>query len=117
MGTGTALVITDREVVKRLLDKKSSIYSYRPPSYVCDLITSGDHLLVMQYNETWRKFRKLIHKFFLESSCEKKHIVLQNAEATQMMRDLLTAPQDHMEHTKRFSNSIIMTLRKFAPPQ
>ncbi|KAF3127945.1 hypothetical protein TWF569_011645 [Orbilia oligospora] len=111
LGTGTALVITDREIVKKLMDKKSSITSDRPPSYVSyDLITKGDHLLVMHYNETWRKIRKYMHQFFRESECEKKHITLQDAEATQMMLEFLETPDNHNLHTKRFSNSIISTL-------
>ncbi|KAK6355282.1 hypothetical protein TWF696_004394 [Orbilia brochopaga] len=111
LGTGTALVVTDREIVKKLMDKRSSVTSDRPPSYVSyDLITKGDHLLVMHYNDTWRKIRKYMHRFFMESMCEKKHIVLQNAEATQMMVEFLQQPENHMLHTKRFSNSIITTL-------
>jgi hypothetical protein len=46
----------------------------------------------------------------MEPQCEKEHIHLQNAEATQLMHDFLVAPQDHMEHPKRFSNSITNSL-------
>jgi len=96
-----------------MLDKKSSIYSGRPVSYVSDLMTHRDHLLAMDYGEKWRKFRKLIHQQFHESRCEKEHIVLQNAEAVQMLRDFCLAPGEVMKHPKRFSNSITMTLGKF----
>ena len=113
LGTGTAVVLTDRRLVKQLIDKKSSIYSNRPPSYVShDLITGGDHLLVMQYGNLWRSFRKIIHQYFMESVVEKEHIVLQNAEAVQMIHDYLIYPEQHMLHPKRYSNSIIMSLRK-----
>jgi cytochrome P450 family 619 len=113
LGTGTAVVLTDRRLIKQLLDKKSNIYSNRPPSFVShDLITGGDHLLVMQYGNTWRSFRKLIHQYFMESMVEKEHIVLQNAEAVQMIHDYMLYPEEHMRHPKRYSNSIIMSLRK-----
>ena len=112
LGSATAIVLTDRSLVKALIDKKSSIYSNRPASYVShDLITRGDHTLVMQPGDKWRKFRKLIHQHFQESKCE-KHVRLQNAEAIQMMRDILVAPQHLMQHPKRFSNSIVMALRE-----
>jgi len=100
-------------MVKALIDKKSSIYSSRPTSYVGqELITRGDHLLVMNHGDKWRKFRKLVHQQFHETRCEREHITLQNAEAVQMLRDFCVAPESLMQHPKRFSNSIIMTLRK-----
>ena len=51
LGTGTAAVITDRRLVKQLIDKKSALYSQRPKSYVADLISSGDHILLMQHGQ------------------------------------------------------------------
>ena len=49
IGTGTIVVLTDRRLIKELLDKKSSIYSKRPASYLSDFITGGDHVLLMDY--------------------------------------------------------------------
>lgn len=113
LGSATAVVLTDRKLVKALLDRKSSVYSNRPASYVSHhLITRGDHTLVMNQGDKWRTFRKLIHQHFQESRCQKQHIGLQNAEAVQMMRDFLVAPSDLMQHPKRFSNSIVMSLRE-----
>ncbi|KAI9879658.1 MAG: hypothetical protein M1830_007765 [Pleopsidium flavum] len=111
VGTATAVVLTDRRLIKNLIDGKSSIYSNRPPSYVMnDLTTRGDHLLVMDYGNTWRLFRRILHQKFMESKCEKEHVKLQNAEAGQMLRDFCIAPEQHMLHPKRYSNSIIMSL-------
>jgi len=111
LGTGTAIVITDRRIIKELIDKKSSKYSDRPHSYVShDLMTGGDHLLVMQYGQLWRTFRKLIHQHFMESMVEKHHIEVQNAEAVQMLHDFCLRPHEHMLHPKRYSNSITMSL-------
>jgi len=104
--------VTDRRLAKEMLDKKSSIYSHRPVSHVSNLITDGDHLLLMQYGEEWRDIRKLIHQYFMESLCEKQHVRLQNAEATQLMHDYLVAPEDNMLHPKRYSNSITNSLGK-----
>ncbi|OXV06661.1 hypothetical protein Egran_05572, partial [Elaphomyces granulatus] len=111
IGPASAVVITDRRLVKELFDKKSAIYSARPPSYVSQvLISGGDHLLVMNHGDTWRTFRKTVHQHFMESMCEKEHIRLLEAEHTQMMRDFLLHPEQHMFHTKRTANSIIMSL-------
>ncbi|KAI1263582.1 cytochrome P450 oxidoreductase [Xylariaceae sp. FL1019] len=108
--TNTTFIISDPLVIKELLDKKSNLYSHRPDSYVGRLITQGDHLLLMQYGTEWRRIRKLIHQYFMEPMCEKHHIRLQNAEANQLMYDFMVAPQNHMEHPKRYSNSITNSL-------
>ncbi|KAL3481005.1 cytochrome P450 [Aspergillus californicus] len=110
LGTGTAVVITDRRIVKELIDRKSSKYSNRPESFVAHTITGGSHLLAMQYGNLWRTMRKTVHQHFMESMVEKNHVRVQNAEAVQMLRDFCIRPDQHMLHPKRFSNSIIMSL-------
>lgn len=100
-------VVTDRAVGKATLDKKASIYSHRPPSYVShDLITKGNHLLVMFYGDKWRTFRRLIHQHLTEAMVERQHLAVVNAEAVQLVHDYMIHPEDHMLHPKRFSNSI-----------
>lgn len=104
------IVLTDRKLVKDFVDRKSNIYSHRPQSIVSHMITNSDHLLVMQYGDRWRSLRKMIHQHFMEARCEKEHWVLQEAEATQMIFDYMTKPEEHMMHPKRFSNSITNSL-------
>ena len=107
IGSGTMAVITDRRIVKETVDKKSQLYNHRPPSFVShDLITQGDHLLVMHYGNKWRKFRKLIHQHLTEAMVESQHLQIVDAEAVQLVRDYLVHPEAHMLHPKRFSNSI-----------
>lgn len=110
LGTGTAVVITDRRVVKQLIDKKSSLYSDRPKSYVANLISSGDHILLMAHGQQWRSTRKLLHGSLMEKVVNEQHLPLQEAEARQMLRDYLQKPEDHMLHPKRFSNSVTMSI-------
>ncbi|CAG7927344.1 unnamed protein product [Penicillium olsonii] len=111
IGPAPAVVVTDRSIVRELFDKRSGISSSRPPSYVSQvLITGGDHLLMMNHNRAWQQRRKMIHQQFMASVCEKQHIELLEAEHIQMMRDFLLHPEQHMVHTKRTTNSIIMSL-------
>jgi cytochrome P450 len=111
LGSATMAVITDRKLVKDTTEKKSNIYSHRPASYVShDLITKGNHLLVMFYGDKWRKFRRLIHQHLMESMVERNHLPIVNAEAIQLVRDYMLYPEDHMLHPKRFSNSISNTI-------
>lgn len=110
LGTGTAAVITDRRLVKELVDKKSSKYSERPKSYVANLISGGDHILLMDYGPQWRDTRRLLHGTLMEKVCEEQHLRVQEAEAAQMLRDYLLDPEHHMLHPKRYSNSITMSI-------
>ncbi|KAF2141156.1 uncharacterized protein K452DRAFT_359514 [Aplosporella prunicola CBS 121167] len=111
LGPVTAVVITDRRLVKQLLDKKGNLYSDRPNVYVwSELITGGDHLLMMKHGEKWRLLRRLIHSHFNEARVAREHVRLVEAEAAQMLHDVLMAPGDLMMHPKRSSNSIINSL-------
>ena len=111
LGPGTTIVITSPRLIKQLIDKKSSIYSFRPPSYVGNgIIANNDHILLMQYSERWRTARKLIHQYFMEKMVLEKHLAVVDAEAVQMLRDFVVNPTEHMRHPKRFSNSVIMSL-------
>ena len=111
-------VITDRRIVKDTVDKKSNIYSHRPDSYVShDLITKGNHLLVMFYGDKWRTFRRLIHQHLTERMVEREHLSIVNAEAIQLVRDYMLFPEDHMKHPKRFSNSVTNSIGSSPPPE
>ena len=66
----------------------------------------------MQYSDIWRKVRKIVHQYFMESKCEADHWKVQEAEAVQMLHDYMVAPQDLMLHPKRYSNSITNSLGK-----
>ncbi|KAJ5302095.1 Cytochrome P450 [Penicillium antarcticum] len=107
IGNGNMAVITDRRLVKEVVDRKSGIYSHRPHSFVShELITQGNHLLVMHYGDQWRTFRRLIHQHLMESMVDSHHLEIVNAEAIQLVHDYQVDPEHHMSHPKRFSNSI-----------
>ncbi|KAK3074008.1 hypothetical protein LTR53_003904 [Teratosphaeriaceae sp. CCFEE 6253] len=110
LGTGTAAVITDRRLIKEMIDKKSSKYSERPKSYVAKLISGGDHILLMDYGQQWRDTRKLLHGSFMARVVDDQYVQIQEAEASQMLRDYLVEPEHHMLHPKRYSNSITMSI-------
>ncbi|KAK5727913.1 hypothetical protein LTR17_012336 [Elasticomyces elasticus] len=111
LGPKTVVVLTDRRIVKQLLDKKASSSSNRPVSLVTQqLITEGDHMLLMDNTPRWRVMRKVIHQDLTESVCDTRHERLQQAETIQMLYDLQQKPEEWVSHLKRFSNSIIMSI-------
>jgi len=113
LGPGNVVVLTDRRIIKQLLDKKASTSSNRPVSLVTqNLITEGDHMLLMDNTPRWRLMRKLIHQDLTESLCDREHSKLHQAESVQLLYDMLHNPDDWVFHLKRFSNSIIMSIGK-----
>lgn len=103
LASQNAIVLTDRRLVKELMDKRSSVSSNRPPSLIVNtLIYEGDNLLVMQSSDPkWRASRKFIHQNLMASVVEQKQMGLINTEAVQM-RDICIAPEDFLHHLKRF---------------
>lgn len=106
------IVITDRRLVKELMDKRGLISSNRPPAIVLDsMIYEGAQILTMNHtNPRLRAARKVIHQHFMGTMVEDKHMSVINAEAVQLLRDLCVAPEEFLEHLKRLSNSIIMSI-------
>lgn len=111
MGSQTAVVLSSPYMIKQLIDKQSAVYSNRPRSYIADnLVFHNDHLMFLNPDARWRRGRRLYHRYFNETLCENSHHHLQNAEATQLLRDICQTPDDFMNHIKRFTNSVIMSL-------
>lgn len=111
LGPANVVVLTDRRIIKQVLEKRSAISSNRPVNMVSQrLITEGDHMLWMDNTPVWRLFRKLLHQDLTESLCNSQHVRLQQAEAVQMLHDMIQDPDHWTNHLKRFSNSIIMSI-------
>lgn len=107
-GHHTIAIITDRRIVRELIEEKGSTASNRPSSYIIQhLIGENDHLLTLQYGQTWRVIRKLVHQYFTDSMCDKEHVHLQHAEGIQMLRDFIVDPENHMQHPRRYSCSVM----------
>lgn len=79
-GTATIIAIKDREAIRDLWEKKSHIYSDRPPSYVGDLLTKGHHAVLQPMGEEWRERRKVISHYLSPSQCDKTHAPYLEAE-------------------------------------
>ncbi|PCH00550.1 Cytochrome P450 [Penicillium occitanis (nom. inval.)] len=107
-GHHTIGIITDRRVVRELIEEKGSTTSNRPSSHIIQhLIGGNDHPLTLQYGQTWRVIRKLVHQHFTDSMCDKEHVHLQHTEGVQMLRDFIVDPENYMQHPRRYSCSIM----------
>ena len=115
LASSTAIVLTDRRLVKELMDKRSAVSSNRPKAYIADTILyEGDDIILMQANNPhWKIARRFIHQNFMGSVVEKQHMTLLNAEAVQMIREMCITPKDFMKHPKRFANSFMMSVGQY----
>ncbi|KUI61929.1 O-methylsterigmatocystin oxidoreductase [Cytospora mali] len=104
------VVISSPRYVKELLDKRSAKYSNRPSSWIADQIFSGSHAMFLNPSDKWRRARKLYTQLMSAARCETSHIKLIEAEGVQMLRDFCLEPAQAMDHPRRMSNSIIMSM-------
>ncbi|KAJ7312979.1 cytochrome P450 [Mycena albidolilacea] len=118
MGPGTAIVLTDAAAVKELMDKRSSSTVDRPPMHVADLVAGGLNMVLSRYTENWRTLRRTAHTI-LTPQASARHLPIQQAEASQLLHDLLRHPQALLPltyfqgfytHIRRYSNSVILSV-------
>lgn len=114
IGPSNIIVLSGRDVVKEVLDKKSAVSSDRPTSLLRQqLLTGGDHLLWMDASPEWRSLRKLIHTHLTEAMCNSTHAPLQHAESVQMLYDMMQDQTNWRRHIERFTNSLVLCIGKF----
>jgi cytochrome P450 len=87
--------------------KQSGIDSHPPSSIVGNgIIGGGDHVLPMQYGQQWRTARRAVHHYFPTSMVMSDHLPIVEAEPVQMVNDLISELEGHMQHPKRFGQGI-----------
>jgi len=103
------VVLTDPAAVKELMDKRSGSTVERPPSHVVDLVTGGLNMAFAHYTENWRTLRRTAHAI-LTPQASARHVPIQQAEASQLLHDILRHPQGFYTHIRRYSNSVILSV-------
>ncbi|KAJ7800590.1 cytochrome P450 [Mycena olivaceomarginata] len=113
VGSGTAVVLTDPAAVKELMDKRSGSTVERPPSHVVELVTGGLNMVYYMQAQNWRTLRRTAHAI-LTPQASARHVPIQQAEASQLLHDILRHPQARRTgftpHIRRYSNSVILSV-------
>ncbi|KAJ7640418.1 cytochrome P450 [Mycena polygramma] len=109
VGPGTAIVLTDAAAVKELMDKRSGSTVDRPPMYVAELVAGGLNMVLARYTENWRTLRRTAHAI-LTPQASARHLPIQQAEATQLLHDIVIRPEGFYTHIRRYSNSVILSV-------
>ncbi|KXH66031.1 cytochrome P450 [Colletotrichum salicis] len=106
-----AVVLNTWQSVRDLLDQRGALYSSRPYVPIVEYVLPppGDiHLVFMRYGPKWRKERKTITDFLKDEEVDKL-VLLQDAESSQMMHELLCEPAGYHDHILRYFGAIIMS--------
>lgn len=109
MGSSDYIWLSSPRAVKELMDKRSSIYSSRPPTPLAgDTASAGRRQLFMAYGSAYRVVRKISHSL-LNITVSTSYQPIQDLESKQLMYDLLHDPDNFYDHNRRYSSSVILT--------
>ncbi|KAG7451082.1 cytochrome P450 [Guyanagaster necrorhizus] len=110
VGPDTAIVITSAVAVKELIDKRSASTTDRPPHYMADVVAGGVNMVLARYSDVWRVLRKNAHTM-LTPKASLELLPIQRAEATQLMYDILQAPDvPFYIRVRRYSSFVILSI-------
>ncbi|OTB07018.1 hypothetical protein M426DRAFT_54404 [Hypoxylon sp. CI-4A] len=105
LGTKIMIVLSSDQGIKDLLDKRSNIYSSRPESYIGNVISGWQRVLLMEYGETWRMIRRLKQNS-LNIKASRTYVPYQDLENKAMLLAFLEKPDQFIDHIRRFTNSL-----------
>ena len=110
MGGQDYIYLSSPTAVKELMDKKSAIYSSRPPAPLAsDVASAGRRQLFMPYGPSYRVVRKIAHTL-LNINVSTSYQPVQDLESKQLLSDLLNDPDHFYDHNRRYSASVIVTV-------
>ncbi|OAL30296.1 hypothetical protein AYO20_08774 [Fonsecaea nubica] len=92
LGTQDVVVLASGDMIKRLVDKRSSNYADRPALFMQDIFEHS-RIIMRGYDDLWKVERKLYHQF-LNSTKAARYTPYQDLETKQLCFDLLQRPDD-----------------------
>ncbi|KIW32629.1 uncharacterized protein PV07_04160 [Cladophialophora immunda] len=108
-GPQNVVVLNHYQPVKELFDKRGSIYSSRPKSYIAHelLFPNKIHILLNEYGPEWRLMRKVAQSFLNANSIQ-KIVPIQEAEATQTLYQIMNDPAGYYQYIRRYSAAVVL---------
>ncbi|KAH7905755.1 cytochrome P450, partial [Hygrophoropsis aurantiaca] len=106
------VVINSEKVAKELLDRRSYNSSDRPwiptiqPHVL--LFGLGFNSVAFPYGPVWRQHRRLLHQA-VRPEAALTYRPMQMQKGFQLIKSILTAPQEYVQHLQHHSGSIIMS--------
>ena len=110
VGGADYIWLSSPKAVKDLMDKKSAIYSSRPPAPLAqDVASGGRRQLFMPYGPGYRTVRKIAHTL-LNITASTNYQPVQDLESKQLMFDMMHDPSNFYLHNRRYSASVVLSV-------
>ncbi|KAF5355232.1 hypothetical protein D9758_005994 [Tetrapyrgos nigripes] len=103
------IVISDPRYVKELIERKGGSVADRPASHLIDTVTEGKYLTFARYSNDWRTARTMLQKA-LSKEAVIQYVPIMQAEATQLLYNMMTKPENFFADTTRFGYSVSSTV-------
>jgi cytochrome P450 len=108
LGRQSLVVLNMWQAVRDTVEQKGSIYSSRPSIPAAEIIVPGGlNAALAPYGSPWREQRSKISEFMGAERVERSKLV-QDAESTQVMYDLLKDPEGFQRHIGRSFAAVIL---------
>ncbi|KAF8158888.1 cytochrome P450 [Mycena galopus ATCC 62051] len=101
------LIVNSLKVAVELLEKRARIYSDKPSIPMVPLMGWDFNIGLMPYSEKWRQHRRLFDQHFRRTAIPAYYPV-QLRKIQDLLRGLLSTPDDFVAHTKTLAAGVIM---------
>ncbi|KAN0135349.1 Cytochrome P450 [Lactarius tabidus] len=102
------IVLNSAKAVHELFEKRSAIYSDRPPlPSLTHLIRMNWNIAFLPYGPRWRAWRKVFHEHF-HPNASQQYRPRELKAARQLLVNLLHTPEHYGEHLRFMSGQVIM---------
>ncbi|KAH9964763.1 CyP450 monooxygenase [Russula compacta] len=102
------IVLNSAKAVHELFEKRSSIYSDRPPlPSLTQLIRMNWNIAFLPYGPKWRTWRKVFHEHF-HPNASRQYQPRELKAARHLLENLLRTPEDYGHHLRFMSGQVIM---------
>ncbi|KII84590.1 hypothetical protein PLICRDRAFT_179402 [Plicaturopsis crispa FD-325 SS-3] len=105
----SVVIVNSAAAANELLERRSSTYSGRPASQMCNLMGFGNLVSLVPYGDKWRAMRRLLHREFHPQAIL-RYIPNEIEAAHDFLRRLLDSPDDFSESITHLFGRIIMDL-------
>ncbi|KZT64789.1 cytochrome P450 [Daedalea quercina L-15889] len=103
-----AVVLNSVTAAHDLLDKRSSIYSYRPFMTMANEVIGWNWSLPsMDYGEKFKRHRRYLQQYFSKQNLPRFYEV-ETQEVHKLLRETLTRSDDMIDHVKRLAAGVTM---------
>ncbi|KAH7886508.1 cytochrome P450 [Phlebopus sp. FC_14] len=106
----TIIVLNSPTAVRELIDKRGVLTANRPQSLIADMITNGLNLGAARYpDKVWKTLRRAAVAMLSGNDVEKSKLI-QRAEASQLLLDIVRNPENFYEDISRLTTSSFLAI-------